>query len=100
MVIQVDSSISLVDIKLPRKKIFQQTDGQTIGIFEKEKKNIKMAYCINLQLSILFLVKSNISDMHYCITYMYINFQQNWVSRVVDQSKPCTQSYLQKLYVA
>ena len=25
--------------------------------------------------------KKNYLDMHYCITYMYINFQQTWVSR-------------------
>ena len=32
--------------------------------------------------------------MHHRITYMYINFQQNWVCRSV---KPCTQIYLQKI---
>ena len=26
-------------------------------------------------------VKNNYLDMHYCITYMYINFHQTWVSR-------------------
>ena len=31
--------------------------------------------------------------MHHRKTYMYINFQQN---RLVDQSKLCTQIYLQK----
>ena len=35
-------------------------------------------------------------DMHLHKTYMYINFQQN---RVVNQSKPCTQIYLQKSQV-
>ena len=29
----------------------------------------------------IFLI--DISDMHHRITYMYINFQQNWVSRSV-----------------
>ena len=38
--------------------------------------------------------KNNYLDMHYCITFMYINFQQTRVSRL-DQSKPCTQIYLQ-----
>ena len=32
--------------------------------------------------------------MHHRITYMYINFQQNWVCRSV---KPCTQSYLHNI---
>ena len=36
--------------------------------------------------------KSTLSDMHHRNTYMYINFQQNRVSRSV---KPCTQIYLQ-----
>ena len=43
----------------------------------------KNACCINLQLPILFFVNSIISDMHHRITYMYLNFQQNWVSRSV-----------------
>ena len=29
-------------------------------------------------------VKNNYLDMHYCITYMYINFQQTLVSRSVQ----------------
>ena len=38
---------------------------------------------------------ANNLDMNHRITYiMYINFQQNWVSRY--QSKPCAQIYLQK----
>ena len=32
----------------------------------------------------IFFVKSIISSMHHRITYMYINFQQNWVSRSVN----------------
>ena len=32
--------------------------------------------------------------MYHRKTYMHIDFQQN---RVVDQSKPCTQIYLQKI---
>ena len=32
--------------------------------------------------------------MHHRTTYMYINFQQNWVCRSV---KPCTQSYLHNI---
>ena len=39
------------------------------------------------------LEKNNYLDMHYCITYMYINFQQTRF--ITDQSKPCTQIYLQ-----
>ena len=33
------------------------------------------------------------SDMQHRKTYNYFNFQQNWSA---DQSKPCTQMYLQK----
>ena len=32
----------------------------------------------------IIFVKSIISDMHHRKTYMYINFQQNWVSRSVS----------------
>ena len=39
-------------------------------------------YCINLYTTI-FICKKNISDMHHCITYMYIHFQRNLVSRLV-----------------
>ena len=39
-------------------------------------------------------LKSIVSDVHYHIAQMYINFHQNRVS--IDQSKQCTQSYLQK----
>ena len=52
-----------------------------------------MASCIYLQLLIVILIKSILFDMHHHKTYMYINFQQNLV---VDQSKQCTQIYLQK----
>ena len=42
-------------------------------------------YCINLYTTILICKKKTtiISDMHHCITYMYIHFQQNLVSRLV-----------------
>ena len=43
---------------------------------------------LNLNLNLI------ISDMHHRTTYMYINFQQNWVCRSV---KPCTQSYLHNI---
>ena len=43
----------------------------------------KIACCINLQLPIICFVKLIISEMHYRQMYMYINFQQNWVSRSV-----------------
>ena len=39
--------------------------------------------CINLQLPTTYFLKVSISDMHHRITYMYINFQQNWSSRPV-----------------
>ena len=73
----------------------RQTDGQTdrrtdrrhvrqlVVFFEKRKKLLKIACCINLQLPILFFDKSIKSDMHHRITYIYINFQQNWVSRSI-----------------
>ena len=38
--------------------------------------------------------KIDISDMHHRITYMYINFQQIWVSRSVKTVR--AQIYLQK----
>ena len=37
----------------------------------------------NLQLPILILKKSTISDMHHRAMYMYINFQQDQASRSV-----------------
>ena len=43
----------------------------------------KIASCINLQLPIVILKKSTLSNMHHRKTYMYINFQQNRVSRSV-----------------
>ena len=43
----------------------------------------KNACCINLQLPIVFFVNLIISDMHHRIAYMYINYQQNQVSRSV-----------------
>ena len=44
----------------------------------------KMASCINLQLPIVILKKSIYLDMHHHKTYMYVNFQQNRVSRLVQ----------------
>ena len=52
----------------------------------------------NLQLSILISKKSIISDMHHRKTYMYINFQQNQVSRSVKYVD--TNLFAQKLQVA
>ena len=54
----------------------------------------KIASCTNLQLPIVILNKTIISDMRHRKMYMHINFQQNRVS--IDQSKPCVQIYLQK----
>ena len=70
-----------------------------LGLVDQSKPCIliylqKMASCINLQLPIVILKISIISDMHYRKTYMYISFQQNRVSRSV---KTCTQIYLQKI---
>ena len=42
-----------------------------------------IANCINLQLPIVILKKALIGDMRHRKTYMYINFQQNWVNRSV-----------------
>ena len=36
-----------------------------------------------LQLPVVILKKSSISDMRHRKTYNYLNFQQNWVSRSV-----------------
>ena len=44
-----------------------------------------------LQIPVVILKTSSISDLQYRKTYNYFNFQQNWVSRY--QSKPCTQMY-------
>ena len=42
-----------------------------------------MASCINFQLPIVILKKSILLDMHHLKTHMYINFQQNRVTRSV-----------------
>ena len=55
-------------------------------LFAKNRKLHKYATCNSNFKTKLF------SDMHHRITYLYINFQQNWVSRSV---KTCTQVYLQ-----
>ena len=38
-----------------------------------------------------------ISDMHHRKTYIYLDFQQTRVD--IDQSKPCTQIYLQNINI-
>ena len=43
----------------------------------------KIMSCITLPLPGVNKKKSNVSDMHHRITYMYINFQQNRVNRSV-----------------
>ena len=43
----------------------------------------KNASCINLQLPIAMFKKSTLSNINHRKMYMYINFQQNWVSRSV-----------------
>ena len=43
-----------------------------------------IASCINLQLPIVILKKMDYLDMHHRVTYMYINFQQTLVSRLVQ----------------
>ena len=47
------------------------------------KKNKKTATCVNLQLPIVILKKSILLDIYHHKTYMYINFQQNWVNKSV-----------------
>ena len=44
---------------------------------------LKIVSYINLQLPIVILKKSIVSDMHHRITYKYINFQQYRVNRSV-----------------
>ena len=39
-----------------------------------------IASCVNLQVPIVILKKNIISDIHHRVTYIYINFQQIWVS--------------------
>ena len=43
----------------------------------------KIASCIYLQLPIVMFKKSTLSNMRHRKTYLYINFQQNRVSRSV-----------------
>ena len=63
---------------------FQQNlISRSIKIVHKNLFAKKIASCINLQLQIINLKKSMMSDMHHCITYMYINFHANRVSRSV-----------------
>ena len=50
-----------------------------INLFAK-----KIASCLILQLPIVILKKSIISDVRHRKTYMYIDFQQNQVSRSVN----------------
>ena len=59
-----------------------------LGLVDQSKPCIliylqKMASCVNLQLPIVILKKSILLDMHHHKTYMYINFQQNLVSRSI-----------------
>ena len=63
--ISIFSKIGLVDQSKPCSQVYLQ----------------KYASCINLQLPILILKKSIISDMRHRATYMYINFQQNQNSK-------------------
>ena len=42
-----------------------------------------IASCINLQLTIILFFKFTLSHMHHRETYMYMNFQQNRVSRSI-----------------
>ena len=53
--------------------------GEKFYFFGKQEIPI----CINLQLPIVILKKSILLDMHHHKTYMYINFQQNRVSKSV-----------------
>ena len=63
--ILIFSKIALVDQSTPYTQICLQI----------------IVSCINLSLPIVFFFKWIISDMHHRIMYMYINFQQNRVSR-------------------
>ena len=70
-----------------------------LGLVDQSKPCIliylqKMANCITLQLPIVILIKSILLDMHHHKTYMYINFQQNLVSR---PSKPRTNLFAKKI---
>ena len=58
------------------------------NLFTKNRKLHKFAT------TIVIFKTSILLDMHHHETYMYINFQQ---IGLVDQSKPCTQIYLQKI---
>ena len=44
----------------------------------------KIESCIKLQLQIVILKKSIMSDMHHVLTYIYVNFQPSRVSRSVQ----------------
>ena len=62
---------------------FQQNQVNRTVIIVHTNIFAKIAICINLQLPILFLKKSTLSDMHHRKMYMYLNFQRNRVSRSV-----------------
>ena len=62
---------------------FQQNQVQISVITVHTMYSQKIASCINLQLPIVINKKLTLSDMHHRETYMYINFQQNHVSRSV-----------------
>ena len=95
--------ISYIDLQIPivfsRNHLFQQASSYNVHVHVYQflaksslyravksmhtklfAKNRKLH---NLQLPILISKKSIISDMHHRAMYMYINFQQNQVSRSV-----------------
>ena len=51
-----------------------------------------------MQLPIVILKKKNISDVHHCVAYMYINFQQNRASRSVKTEHTNSFANNRKLY--
>ena len=57
--------------------------GRSIKTVRTNLFTKKIASCINLQPQKVNLKKSIMSDIYHCITYMYINFQPNRVSRSV-----------------
>ena len=58
---------------------------------------LKIVSCINLQLQIIILETSSISDMHHGMSCIYIYISIFSVIGWVDQSNACTLIYLQKI---
>ena len=82
-------------INFPQNQVKTQVMTLYTSLFSKNRKLHKFATTNNI------LFKSTLSDMRIIVkplTYMHINFQQNWVSRSV---KPSAHKFIcKKLQIA